>query len=118
MPNPRPAQEHQQSGSRAFQIVTLSARNDVISGGDVLVRVEVAPDVSLGGVTVALNGADITGTFHPVGGSLLGLVHGMSLGDNTLVVNEPQHGTASVTSRIIRAVAPSFLVRTSSRSSA
>ena len=38
----RLAQEHQQSGSRSLQIVTLSARNDMISGGDVLVRIEVA----------------------------------------------------------------------------
>jgi hypothetical protein len=35
VPSPRPAQEHQQSGSRAFQIVTLSARNDMVSGTEI-----------------------------------------------------------------------------------
>ena len=97
VPEPRPAQELQQSGSRSFQIVTLSARNDMVSGGDVLVRIEVAPGVPLAGVTVALSGMDVTSAFRPVGGALLGLVRGMPFGNNTLVVDEPQHGTASVT---------------------
>src|SRR5919199_576537 len=97
VPEPRPAQEYQQSGSRAFQIATLSARNDMVSGGDVLVRIGVAPDVSLAGVTVALNGVDVTSAFRPVGGALLGLVRGMPLGNNTLVVDELRHGTASLT---------------------
>ena len=91
------AQEHQQSGSRSFQIVTLSARNDMISGGDVFVRIEVAPGMPLAETTVTLNGADVTSAFRPVGGALLGLVQGLQFGDNTLVVDEPQHGTASVT---------------------
>ena len=91
------AQEHQQSGNRSFQIVTLSARNDMISGGNVLVRIDVAPGVPLAGITVTVNGADVTSAFRPVGGALLGLVQGLQFGDNTLVVHELQHGTASVT---------------------
>jgi hypothetical protein len=69
----------------------------MVSGGDVLVRIGVAPDVSLAGVTVALNGVDVTSAFRPVGGALLGLVRGMPLGNNTLVVDELRHGTASLT---------------------
>ena len=91
------AQEHRQSGSSSFQIVTLSARNDMISGGDVLVRIDLAQSVPWAGVTITANGRDVTRAFRPVGGALLGLVQSLAFGDNTLVVDEPQHGTASVT---------------------
>lgn len=86
-PKPRPAKPHQQKGNRELQIVTLSARSDMVSGGDVLVRVDVSPRVPLDRVTVELNGADVTDAFRPVGSrSLLGLVEGLQLGDNTLAV--------------------------------
>jgi hypothetical protein len=90
------AQEHRQSGNRSFDIITLSSRNDMISGGDVLVRIDVAQDVPQAGITVTANGTDVTGAFRPVGGALLGLVQNLHVGDNTLVVDEPQHGTASM----------------------
>ena len=56
-----------------IDIVTLSSRPDAVSGGDVLVRIDVPPGVS--GVNVLLNGETVTSAFRPVGnGSFMGLV--------------------------------------------
>jgi hypothetical protein len=89
-PKLRVLKEHRQRGSREFQIVTVSTRNDTISGGDVLVRIDVSPRVRLEQVVVTLNSQDVTGAFRPVPGtrSLLGLVTALRLGDNTLTVRE------------------------------
>jgi len=77
-----------------LRIVTLSTRPDTVSGGDVLVRVDVHRDIPLNAVRVTLNGHDVTGAFQPEAGrrSLLGLVNGLHLGQNTLAVNEAAHG--------------------------
>ena len=45
-PKARKTREHRQRGSREFQIVTVSTRNDMISGGDVLMRIDVSPRVT------------------------------------------------------------------------
>src|ERR1700682_6697650 len=74
-----------------FRIVTLSTRSDTVSGGDVLVRIDVRRDIPLNTVRVTLNGHDdVTGAFRPETGrrSLLGLVNGLHLGQNTLTVKE------------------------------
>jgi hypothetical protein len=67
-------------------ITTLSAGPDMVSGGDVLVKVGVPAGVSLGDVRVALNGVDVTGVFLPdgAGHALVGLVTGLRDGDNVL----------------------------------
>ena len=44
----------------AFQITTVSTRPDKISGGDVLVRINVPETVAAGQLLVRLNGQDIT----------------------------------------------------------
>ena len=49
-----------QSVSGDFQIAAVSARPDFVSGGDVLIRIRVAHEVSLDAPRVMLNGADIT----------------------------------------------------------
>jgi hypothetical protein len=79
--------EHEQKGSSDFEISTVSARNDLISGGQVLVRIAVSARIPLDHVAIALNDRDITAAFHsetPSGHSLLGLVTGLRLGDNRL----------------------------------
>jgi len=72
----------------SFRIATVSTRPDKVSGGDVLVRIEV-PDASpLTGISVKRNAQDISGAFHPEPSrhSLLGLVRGLRPGQNTLEV--------------------------------
>ena len=80
---------HEQEGSNAFRITTLSARNDLISGGDVLVRIDVAARIPLDEVAVSLKRQSVTAAFHAdPGGShaLIGLVSGLQDGDNRLTV--------------------------------
>jgi hypothetical protein len=81
---------HHQEGSHDFTITTLSARNDVVSGGDVLVQVDVSSSIALGDVRVELNGSDVTSAFQQVAGShaLTGLVTGLVEGDNVLAASE------------------------------
>lgn len=81
------AHEHKQHGSRDFTIATVSARNDLIAGGQVLVRIDVGAHILLDHVTIALNDGDVTGAFRqesPGSHTLVGLVAGLKLGDNLL----------------------------------
>ncbi len=61
-----------------LEILTLSTRPDTVSGGDVLVQVNVPGNVPLNRVTVNLNGLDVTAAFRPgqAPASLVGLVEG------------------------------------------
>ena len=72
-----------------FDIVTLSSRPDTVSGGDVLVRVDIPADLRTDEVSVLLNGHAVTSAFRPVGGhALMGLVTGLTLGENRLVAED------------------------------
>ncbi|HVJ54013.1 MAG TPA: DUF6351 family protein [Aliidongia sp.] len=90
--------EHEQKGSRAFEITTVSARNDLVAGGQVLVRIGVSGRIPLGQTAVTLNHRDVTASFHPEAPgshSLLGLVTGLRVGDNELAVAQSgRHGDA------------------------
>jgi hypothetical protein len=84
---------HQQQGSPIFQITTLSARNDLIAGGQVLAQIAVAPEISLAHVAITLNRQNVTAAFAPKApGSqtLVGLVPGLTVGDNLLEVEDTQ----------------------------
>jgi hypothetical protein len=72
--------------SNAFDITTLSTQPYLVTGGDVLVRVDAPRNVSLQSVTVTVNGTDVTSKFiaDPSSQSLTGLVTGLPLGENTL----------------------------------
>ena len=74
-------------GGSNLEIVTLSNRADLISGGDALVEVRVPKQASLAKVKVKLNGTDITGSFTPnaAARTLRGLVTGLVDGRNDLV---------------------------------
>lgn len=80
----------------AFQILTLSSAPDRVTGGDVLVRVFAADARPV----ILLNGRDVSAQFRPSGRSLLGLVTGLRLGQNSLstgsyqlsLVNHPAAG--------------------------
>src|SRR5258708_33153733 len=69
-----------------FQISTLSTKPELVSGGDVLVRIDVPRKVSLQSVRGELNGRNISGTFRADAGerTLTGLVSGLRLGKNVL----------------------------------
>src|SRR5258708_4061102 len=69
-----------------FRISTLSTKPELVSGGDVLVRIDVPRKVSLQSVRVELNGRNISGTFRADAGerTLTGLVSGLRLGKNVL----------------------------------
>jgi vacuolar-type H+-ATPase catalytic subunit A/Vma1 len=70
---------------RDFEITTLSNRADFVSGGDVLVEVQVPRHIDLDKVVVTLNNRDVTGAFKPSGANTLqGLVTGLRDGKNTL----------------------------------
>ena len=76
-----------QADDASLRIMTLSAaRPHLVSGGDVLVRVEVSDTVPLTDVVVVLDDVDVTPRFRPDPGqhALLGLVAGLEDGDHTL----------------------------------
>ena len=76
-----------------LDITTVSTRPDTVSGNDVLVRVSAQRDTDIDSVLVFLNGQSVTAAFHPEAGghSLLGLVGGLKLGDNTLIAKALGH---------------------------
>ena len=81
-------------GGSNLQIVTLSNRADLISGGDALVEVRVPKQVSLSSVKVKLNGHDITSSFtaNAAARTLRGLVTGLVVGRNDLVAEDSGKG--------------------------
>lgn len=97
-PQPIVMQEHRQTGSAEIQIKTVSGRNDMVSGGDALVRIDVSSQGPLDQVKVALNGKDVRSTFKPITGtrSLLGLATGLKLGDNTVTASQSGKSAALV----------------------
>lgn len=81
---------HRDSSERNWwrlQISTLSTAPDMVSGGDVLVRVDVPRYLSATDVTVSLGDEDVTDVFRPSGDgrSLTGLVTGLEVGENQLI---------------------------------
>lgn len=82
------------SARNDLEIVTLSNRADLVSGGDALVEVRVPGDVPLAAVSVKLNGHAITSAFQPAAGShaLRGLVTGLVEGRNDIVAEAAVRG--------------------------
>lgn len=79
-----------------LRIEVLSNRADLISGGDALVRVTVPSHA--GSVRVDLGGQDVTPALRAQpDGSLLGVVEGLSLGENTLTAVQQFGGTSRIT---------------------
>ncbi|HUL66718.1 MAG TPA: DUF6351 family protein [Burkholderiaceae bacterium] len=77
-----------------LEIVTLSNRADLISGGDALVEVRASKHVALDKVRVTLNGHDVTAAFtaNKSAGTLRGLVTSLAIGDNDLAAEVDQRG--------------------------
>lgn len=83
--------EHVQTGATDLRLATVSARNDMVSGGDVLVSILPTGPNAAARATVTLNGQDVSGAFRPAPGGrgLIGLVTGLRLGANTIAASAP-----------------------------
>ena len=78
-----------------FEIESLSARPDAVSGGDVLAAVGVPETVPVHQTRIRLNGADVTADFaleRPGSRRLVGLVDGLVLGRNELLADANGNG--------------------------
>jgi len=88
-----------------FEIVTLSNRADLISGGDALVEVRVPINVPLKKVTLSLNGHDVTAAFQTdaVARTMRGVLTGLVNGENEFLAdsNGNGNGRPHATLRII-----------------
>jgi hypothetical protein len=78
----------------SFDVDVVSGRPDMISGGDALVRIEVPRTVPPRDVRIAVDGRDVTDRFQPTDSdrTLLGLVDGLAVGDNELMVHSTGRG--------------------------
>ncbi len=84
-------------GPQSLQMRTLSTHADRVSGGDVLVQISLPRSPRKGDVIVSLNGRVVTGAFRETApGTLVGLVTGLSLGDNRLIAEAKGVGTNSL----------------------
>ena len=82
---------HQQTGSGQFLIMSVSSRNDLISGDGALIRVGVPSVTPLAQVGIYLNDVKVSSAFKetPAGSHVLqGLVTGLRRGDNTLLARD------------------------------
>ena len=79
-------------GSTDLRITSVSTRPYLVTGGDVLLRIEAGEDLDLSQVRVSANGMDVTEQFSPAvqGGSLVGLVEGLRIGDNEIEARIPE----------------------------
>jgi hypothetical protein len=85
-----------QAASDKYKITTLSSRPDMISGGDVLVQVDLPTNVAATAAMVRLNGQDVSAALHAdqSGHALVGIVTGLRVGDNKLEVFNGSGGKA------------------------
>jgi uncharacterized tannase-like protein DUF6351 len=76
-------------GSGRLALVAVSnPRPELVSGGEVLVRVGVGKDINPADVQITSDGQDVTSSFNVHSdGSLLGLVTGLAIGRNRLVAS-------------------------------
>jgi hypothetical protein len=82
-----------------FEILILSNRADLVSGGDALVEVRVPKKVS--GVKIKLNGADVTGAFVTTRAQTLrGLVTGLRDGANEVIAEGDGPGKSKRRARL------------------
>jgi hypothetical protein len=83
-----------------LSIRTLSNRADLISDGDALVEVQSPPGLARDGLTIKLNGTDVTSAFVDEGGGrYVGRVTGLANGANTITAeaNKSQARGAKLT---------------------
>ena len=76
-------------GARRLALMTVSnSRPELVSGGEVLVRVDVGKRINPADVRITSDGQNVTSSFHTQSdGSLLGLVTNLAIGRNRLVAS-------------------------------
>jgi hypothetical protein len=86
-----------EAGAPTPDVVALSNRPDLVSGGDVLVEVRLPAGARLAALHVG--DRDVTGQLRPVEGALRGLVSGLPAGRSTFVARttDGAEGTLTVT---------------------
>ncbi len=84
--------------AQRLSIESLSNRPDKLSGGDALIRINLADRASAEEVSITLNGTEIRSVFSLAedGRSLIGLVEGLQDGRNKLMARARGAGTASL----------------------
>jgi hypothetical protein len=81
-----PAPQHRPGPGRLALVTISNPRPGLVSGGQVLVRVDVPGHVNPAAVRITSDGQDVTSSFQVQSdGSLLGLVTGLTTGRNRLV---------------------------------
>jgi hypothetical protein len=77
-----------------FEIVTLSNRADLISGGDALVEVRVPKNVPMKKVTLWLNGHEVTAAFrsNEATRTMRGVLTGLVVGENEFLADSNGNG--------------------------
>src|SRR5437899_1973833 len=89
-------------GPSNFEIVSLSNRADLISGGDALLEVRVPKNVPLDLVSLRLNNRDVTAAFKTTATTTLrGVVTGLVDGDNEFVAEARGRGHSEPQARLI-----------------
>src|SRR5437660_4073229 len=89
-------------GPSNFEIVSLSNRADLISGGDALLEVRVPKNVPLDQVSLRLNNRDVYAAFMTTGNTnLRGVVTGLVDGDNEFVAEARGRGHSEPQARLI-----------------
>src|SRR5262245_49880131 len=88
--------------SPGFEIVSLSNRADLVSGGDALLEVRVPRNVPLSQVILRLNGRVVTGVFRADAASrtLRGVVTDLVDGDNEFVAEARGRGHGEPQARL------------------
>src|SRR6195256_6459932 len=89
-------------GPSKFEIVSLSNRPDLISGGDALLEVRVPRNVRLNQVSLQLNGGVVTGAFraNEAASTLRGVVTGLVDGHNEFVAEARGRGYDELRARL------------------
>ncbi|HEY1520528.1 MAG TPA: DUF6351 family protein [Solirubrobacteraceae bacterium] len=91
------APAHGLAQGRLALVTVSNPRPELVSGGEVLVRVDLGRDVSPAGVRITSDGQDVTSSFHlQSDGSLLGLVTNLAIGRNRLVASAGRWSASSL----------------------
>src|SRR3954454_19385808 len=86
------------SAATPLKIDVVSNRADLVSGGDALVNVSLPASADLARLRVTAAGRDVSSVFKRASdGSVLGLVDGLKLGNNTVAASYPGLSSASIT---------------------
>jgi hypothetical protein len=74
-----------ESSDGTYRLQALSTRPEYVTGGDVLVGIDAPGGAELDGMTVTVDGRDVSSAFSMKGDRLVGLVDGLGDGSSTIV---------------------------------